>query len=171
MQLPKRRHELLKTYEEESQPLLLTQGGINRLKQELTRLEDIEVKQAVKDVAETGAMGDRSENAEYQEARHRLSRLQHRIFALKERLKRVAVISKPRQGSVAKVALGSTVVVDVGQVERSYQIVGPSESSPSHGRISHLSPLGSALMGHTIGETVEIETPNGRIHYLIKTIS
>lgn len=170
MQLPKRRHELLRTYEEESTPLYLTQAGINRLTKELVRLETVDVKQAVKDVAETGAMGDRSENAEYQEARHRLSRLQHRIFALKERIKRVALIKKPHKGN-DYVSLGSTVVVQVGQIERTYQIVGPAESSPAHGRISHLSPLGSALIGHAAKDTITIDTPNGEIHYLILSLS
>ena len=166
MQLPKRRHEKMKTYEEENEPVVLTPAGLRRLEQELERLETKDVKQAIEDVARTGAFGDRSENAEYQEARHRLSRTHARIFGLKERLKRVAIIQKPRSGAQT-VRLGSVVLVRVGKQERTYEIVGPSESSPSHGRISHVSPLGVALIGKRVGDTGNISTPNGETSYHI----
>jgi transcription elongation factor GreA len=166
MRLPKRRHELLKTYEEESTPIPLTAEGLRKLESELKRLETKDVKQAVEDVASTGAFGDRSENAEYQEARHRLSRTQSRIFYLKERLKRVVVIQKSKKGN-SLIKLGSTAVVQIEGKERTYEIVGPAESNPTHGRISHVSPLGAALLGHRANESITIQTAKGEALYHI----
>lgn len=166
MRLPKRRHELLKAYEEEGAPVYLTKEGLRKLERELIRLETKDLKQAIEDVARTGAFGDRSENAEYQEAKHRLSRTHARIFHIKERLKRVVIIRKPRGGHM-RVVLGSTVTVRLGEQERVYELVGPAESSPSHGRISHVSPLGSALLEHVVGDEVELHTATGTKKYLI----
>jgi transcription elongation factor GreA len=170
MRLPKRRHELLKTYEEEGLPVYLTAEGARRLEAELKRLETKDQKQAIEDVARTGAFGDRSENAEYQEAKHRLSRTHSRIFYIKERLKRVVVIRKTKKAAHV-ITLGSTVVLQTGNKERTYEIVGPSESNPANGRISHVSPLGEALLGHAVGDSVDIETANGKMTYSILRIS
>ena len=169
MRLPKRRHELLKTYEEESLPVHLTPAGLRKLEAELLRLETKDLKQAIQDVERTGAFGDRSENAEYQEAKHRMTRTHSRIFYLKERLKRVELIQKPRKGSTT-IALGSRVTLRTPSKELVYEIVGPSESNPSTGRISHLSPLGALLLGHSIGDEVTLATPNGATNYLITAL-
>lgn len=170
MRLPKRRHELLKTYEEDDALIPLTAAGKRKLEQELVRLETRDLPQAIEDVARTGAFGDRSENAEYQEAKHRLSRTHARIFYLKERLKRVILIRKTKT-SVERVQLGSTVTVELNSETRVYEIVGPSESNPSQGRISHVSPLGTALLGHIIGDIILLETANGINKYTITTIT
>ena len=170
MRLPKRRHELLKTYEEESAPVYLTAEGVRRLEAELQRLETKDVPQAIEDVERTGAFGDRSENAEYQEAKHRLSRSHARIFFLKERLKRIIVIREPKKNT-GIVLLGSTVTLRVAEAERTYRIVGPSESNPSQGRISHVSPLGAALMGHKIGDEIDLTTEHGVTRYTILDIT
>ncbi len=170
MRLPKRRHELLKTYEEESLPVYLTKDGLRTLERELERLKTKDQPQAIEDVARTGAFGDRSENAEYQEAKHRLSRTHARIFYLQERLKRVVVIHKPRAGAKHIVRLGSTVVVQTGSAQRTFEIVGPSESSPAKGRISHVSPLGAALLGQSVDSKIELQTEKGMIEYIILEI-
>ncbi len=166
MRLPKRRHELLKTYEEEDAPVLLTKAGLHKLEQELERLQTHDLPQAIEDVARTGAFGDRSENAEYQEAKHRLSRTHSRIFYLTERLKRVILIQTSRSNRQT-IQLGSRVIVQVHGTERVYHIVGPSESNPSQGRISHLSPLGIALLGHSVGDTINLHTEKGLTPYII----
>ena len=170
MRLPKRRHELLKTYEEEDALIPLTVVGKRKLEQELVRLETRDLKQAIEDVARTGAFGDRSENAEYQEAKHRMSRIHARIFYLKERLKRVVLIRRTK-GTGERVQLGSTVTVELNNQTRTYEIVGPSESNPSQGRISHVSPLGIALLGHSVGDIVHLETPNGINKYTITAVA
>lgn len=130
----------------------MTQLGIQRLKNTLEDLEHHQRPTAVKDVSEAVQKGDLSENAEYQEAKMRLARIDGRIFSLKERIKNAVVI--PDAGTSGKIQLGSTVLLYVNGHQREYQIVGPSETNPTKGRISHLSPLGAALLGRVAGETV-----------------
>ncbi len=170
MRLPKRRHELLKTYDEDDQPVYLTPAGRSKLEAELQRLETKDLKQAIEDVARTGAFGDRSENAEYQEAKHRMVRTHSRIFSIKERLKRVVLIRASKNSS-SQVHLGSSVSLRVGEKEVVYEIVGPAESNPSKGRISHVSPLGEALLGHVVGDQIPLSTTQGITVYSILAIN
>jgi transcription elongation factor GreA len=167
MRLPIRKSQQLKDRDDE-EVVLLTQGAVDRTRRELEDLETSQRPQAVQDVSEAVAKGDLSENAEYQEAKSRLARIDGRIFSLKDRLKRVSIIQKTGTHTVQ---LGSTVVVSVNGKEKTYSIVGPRESNPTHGRISHVSPIGSALIGHSVGEWVNVETPNGATTYHIEKIS
>lgn len=143
----------------------LTIRGVEHLKNELKRQEQ-EHPGAVDDVARLAELGDFSENAEYQDAKYRLRRINDRITSLKERIKHVVVIEEGGSES-GKIEIGSTVIVKVNELERTYQIVGPAESSPARGRISYLSPLGSALLDHQPGEKVELPTDHGLVIYEI----
>ncbi len=166
MQLPKRKSTQLRQREDDRAADLLTPKALQRLKDEVARLESQDRPIAVEDVSRSVQLGDLSENAEYQEAKARLSRIDGRLFSLKERIKRAILISQTDDGS-GRVHLGSTVVLDVEGREKVYQIVGPSEVNPTRGRISHLSPLGSALMQHTAGETVTVQTAEREVAYRI----
>ena len=79
-------------------------------------------------------------------------------------------IRKPKKNT-GIVLLGSTVTLRVAEAERTYRIVGPSESNPSQGRISHVSPLGAALMGHKIGDEIDLTTEHGVTRYTILDIT
>lgn len=163
MRIPKRRSQELKTvYDEE--PVLLTPDGLKRLKTERERLDKVERPQAVQDVYEARQKGDLSENAEYQEARSRLSRLQSRIFNIDEKLKRAKVITKQSSG---KIGIGSVVVLQTGGKTKIYSIVGPHEADVLRGRISHLSPLGSELLQHSTGDIIVLHTQQGDTEYKI----
>ena len=155
MRLPQRKSQLLKRTDE-SAPLYLTADGIQRLETELDRLKRIDRPQAVQDFSRFGELGDRSENAEYQEAKFRLTRIDGRIFSLTERLKRAIPITHTSSNTVK---LGSTVVIRRHDKETTYLIVGQQEAHPAKGRLSHLSPLGSALLGRSVGDEVRFETP------------
>ncbi|MBP7134212.1 transcription elongation factor GreA [Patescibacteria group bacterium] len=168
MRLPTRRWEKLKNREDETAVIYLTPAGKQRLEREVDDLEHVQQRQAAEDVARTGAMGDLSENAEYQEAKHRLARIHGRIFSIKDRLRRVVLIQKQQAGGV--IALGSTVTLEIGGKERIYELVGSSEVNPSRGRISHVSPLGQALLGHKAADVVVLTTENGEMTYLIKSV-
>ncbi len=169
MQIPKRRSQQLRQTDQEDE-VLLTPEAIERLRRELEDLQKRQVKQAAEDVSIAVQKGDLSENAEYQEARARLSRIHARIFSLQDRLKRVVVIQQPSTGA-ASVQLGCTVTVETGGKKKTYQLVGPHEASPSHGRISHVSPLGLALMGRALNEEIVVEAPQGKIAYKILEIT
>ena len=150
-------------------PVHLTPDGRKRIADELVRLKH-ELPALALEAQRTAAYGDRSENAEYKEAKSTLRRTQRRIWTLEDRLKRVAIIPIGKNQS-GKIALGSTVVLASDAHTRAmYQILGPHETNPEKGRIAHLSPLGSALIGKRKGETVEIQTPGGSSTYRIVEI-
>lgn len=144
--------------------IYLTLDAIAGLKRELERLDKVERPQAVHDVAEAQQKGDLSENAEYQEARARLSRIQRRIFNLEERLKRAKPIEKQTGG---RVGLGSIVVLKHDGKTKTYTLVGPHEADILRGRISYLSPLGAALLNHVVNDIVQIQTEQGEKEYTI----
>lgn len=162
MQIPKRRSQSLKILEEKDN--FLTADKVERLKKDLEDLEKRQHPQAVEDLSVALQKGDLSENAEYTESKARLARIDGRIFSIKERIKN-AVIIEQDAGSSTEVRIGSTVLLSVNGTQREYQILGTQESDPSRGRISYRSPLGSALIGHATGESVDVQTENGIISY------
>jgi transcription elongation factor GreA len=168
MQLPLRRSQRNKIHDDEG-PLYLTVAGIKLKEKELERLEKRDQPRAVEDVSVAVAKGDLSENAEYHEARGRLSHIQARVFALKDQLRRAVTINET-QGPSGRVQIGSTVVLEQEEKEKTYQIVGPQETNPSRGRISHLSPLGAALLGKKVGEDVIIKTDASETTYKVTSI-
>lgn len=114
------------------------------------------------EVARTQEMGDLSENAAYQEAKHHLRRTASRIAGLEERL--MSAIPIEAGTNDGQVRIGSNVTVSDGAVERTYQILGSQETDPMKGRISYLSPLGAALMGKREGDEAEA---NGRAYRVV----
>ncbi len=147
----------------------LTAEAVEALKKELERLT-AQRPRAVEDLSRAREMGDLSENAAYHEAKGRLGKIDGLIFALKEQLKR-AVIIEPGAGPGGRARLGSTVVVKVGGKEKSYQLVGPQETDPAKGRISHVSPLGSILMDRQAGDKAVLKTAERETVYEIIRVS
>lgn len=165
MQLPKRRSQMLRK-QDDIGSVLLTSDAILRLKRDLDDLLKNQRPQAVADVSRYVQLGDLSENAEYQEAKSRMARIDGRIFSLQERLKRASVIdTRPNESGL--IQLGSTVDLDVAGKRKTYQIVGPHETNPTRGRISHLSPLGLALIGHKAGQSVTVQAQEHEVVYNI----
>ena len=157
MRLPQRRSQMMVKHGPETDHL--TEESVNRLKKTLYELENIERPKIVVDLAHAITLGDFSENAEYQDAKARLSRIDGRIFGMKERIKHAIVITSGSPDG--KIGLGSTVDLIINGKQKTYRILGPQEADPSKGRISHLSPLGSALMGKSVGDIVDYKTPDG----------
>lgn len=169
MRLPLRKHERLKIHKDEGS-LYLTKDGLEKLKHTLVDLQKVQLPQAIEDVKRTAEFGDFSENAEYQEAKGRLRRIHARIFSITEDLKRVSIITQNAH-ALGQVQMGSTVVLETNGMQKTYQIVGPHEANPVKGRVSHVSPLGSALVGKKIGESVSIKTTQGEVMYQIVSIA
>ena len=151
-------------------PIDLTQEGAVRLRERLEHLKKI-LPDLAAETQRTAAYGDRSENAEYKEAKSALRRTQWQIWTLEDRLKRVVEIKTPRKPS-GIVELGSTVVVEsTTGIKKTYKIVGPYETNPTQARISNQSPLGTALMYRKTGDVIRVRTPGGTQEYRIVEVT
>ena len=116
--------------------------------------------------------GDLSENADYQAAKEEQGFLEGRILELKHILRNAVVIQK-NANSDGRIDLGSVVtVVEEGYDDpETYYLVGRTEADPGKGKISHVSPLGKALMGHVAGDKVQYRAPGGEIGFKIVDVS
>jgi len=146
----------------------LTATGVKELEQELKRLiaERGPIAQRIKVARE---FGDLSENAEYSSARQEQGQVESRISELDHILKNVSVIEPPKDGNT--VELGNTVRLKGDKGDKEFTIVGSVEADPFNGKISNESPIGQAMLGKKLGETVEIKTPGDTTTYKIKSIS
>jgi transcription elongation factor GreA len=147
--------------------IYLTKTGLDELKKEYDNLCKIKRPQVVNQVAASREMGDLAENAEYTAAREELSFVDGRIEELEEILKKVIIITDQANSSTNQVKLGSKVTVRHNGNKTVYHVVGEWEADPAEQKISHESPLGKALLGKKIGETVEVTAPAGKVTYTI----
>lgn len=139
---------------------LLTERKFVELQNKLERMINSRPR-LVAEVARLAETGDFSENAGYQNAKARLRGLNNAILVLEEQLKRAEILKAPTRTDVVQV--GSTVVLEQDGRQRTYQILGSTETNPAFGIISHSSPLGSALLGRKIGERVMIRLANREV--------
>lgn len=147
----------------------LTRAGVDELQTELDALiaKRADIADAIKTARE---QGDLTENAEYQSARAEQERNEARIAELENIVQNVEIIKKPRGDS--KVQLGSTVKLKGGGGKaKEFQVVGTVEANPLIGKISDESPIGQAMIGKKVGDSVEIVTPNDTHTYKIVDIS
>jgi transcription elongation factor GreA len=113
-------------------------------------------------------LGDLKENSDYTAAREEQSFLEGRIAQLEATLRTARVIETPDADAGGWIVLGATVTIeDEAGARSTFRIVGSAEADPANGRISNVSPVGRAILGHTAGETVEIAAPRGAVRYRI----
>ncbi len=151
-----------------AKPYYVSEEGLQELKKELEYLRNVKRREIAERIKEAKALGDLSENAEYQEAKEAQAENEGRIAELEDLLRRAVVIKK--RGGLERVWIGSTVDVKSGKKYRTFTIVGSEESDPDKGFISNESPLGQAFLGKKVGEEVEVETPAGKVKYKILSI-
>ena len=146
----------------------ITSDGKLKVEEELKSLKTIERPRIINAIAEARAHGDLSENAEYHAAKEEQGHNETRIMELEDLLSRAEVID-PSSLSGKDIKFGANVqLVDIDtDEEASYQIVGDIESDFKKKKISISSPLAKALIGKTIGEEVEVNTPGGGKSYEI----
>ena len=123
--------------------------------------------EAASEVTRLAELGDFSENVEYQLAKGRLRGINNRIMVLENQLNQAVIITRQKKGVVE---LGSTVTIESDGKEKTYQILGSSETDPGKGIISHNSTIGAALIDCKIGEIVKIKLANKEIEYKIISI-
>lgn len=146
--------------------LKLTKEGLEKLKAEFAELTE-KRPQVLERMVAAREMGDLSENAGYHASKEELLRIDNRLAELKV-LMRLGQVVEPK--SQDKVQIGTSVELTNGKDFFEYKIVGQLEGDPANGKISEVSPAGSALIGKKAGDEVEIETPNGTTSYKIVKI-
>lgn len=150
----------------------MSEEGYKKLMAELKELETVERPKISAAIAEARDKGDLSENAEYDAAKDEQAKMELRIVEIENMLKNARVVD---ESDVDVNAIGICARVKVLDMEfdeeEEYVIVGSTEADPGNNKISDESPIGMALMGHKVGDVVDIETPGGQIQYKVLEIS
>jgi transcription elongation factor GreA len=149
----------------------LTRERYNELENELHYSKTVREREVAEQIKEARSFGDLSENSEYDEAKNEQGKLYSRIAEIENVLAHAVIIDEADLQSDSVDAGCKVSISDVksGRVFE-YQIVGSQEANPTQGRISDESPLGKALVGAKVGETVEFEAPAGVMRFKIMSI-
>ena len=145
---------------DQSEEFYVTEQGLADMKKELDYLKTEKRPKVIAALKEARALGDLSENAEYDAARSEQSDTENRIVTLEKMIENAIVI---KEGAKDLVSVGSTVVIEYledGEKDE-YTIVGVKEADPFANKISNASPIAKAILGHKQGETVVVASPNG----------
>lgn len=156
--------------------VILTQEGLEKLEQELEELKSVKRKEIAEIIKVALSFGDLSENSEYDEAKNEQAIMEARIADIEVTLKNVKVIDESELSN-ENIHIGSKVEVRVNNPRTgktdvyNYKIVGSNEADPLSGNISDESAVGKALLGHGIGDKIEVEVPAGMMEYEVLAIS
>lgn len=148
----------------------LTEEGYKRLEEELNHKKSVTRMEVADRLKAAIALGDLSENSEYDDAKNQQAFLEGDIATLEEKLRNAQIIdASKKKGIEGTITLGTMVTVrDIeDDFEDTYTIVGSTEADPDEGRISNESPVGAAIIGHKVGEIVEIIVAGNVIRYEI----
>jgi len=147
-----------------SDPIALTQEGLNKITKELHQLKTVKRKELAGRLEAAKDLGDLSENADYQQAKEDSAWTEGRINELEDLVSRAVLAEAPKAGVVS---IGSTATVSINGQTKLFTVVGATEANPSQGRISSESPLGAALLNAKVGNEVEVKTPGGMVTYKV----
>ena len=150
----------------------LTAEGYKKLVEELEHLRTTGREQTAAKIKEARSFGDLSENAEYDEAMNEQAIMEAKIARLEEELKNAQILDD-EDVRTDVIGVGSLVKVydKTYKEELEFQIIGKAQANPEEQRVSDESPIGRALLGHAVGEVVDVETPGGAVHLEILSIS
>ena len=150
---------------------ILTYEGLKKLEDELDELKVVKRKEVSQKIKEAREQGDLSENAEYDAAKDEQRDIEARIEEIEKILKNAEVVVE-EEVDTDTISIGCKIkILDCEfDEELEYKIVGSTEANSLKGKISNESPVGKALIGHKVGDTVEVETPAGVFSYKILEI-
>lgn len=145
----------------------LSKEGVAELQAELADLKAnlVNIIEAIKVARD---QGDLSENAEYHAAKEDQERVDNRISEIEHILANAEIVTRAPKG---KVSIGNKVTLKNGRKTVEYHIVDSVEADPLESKISDASPIGSALIGKKVGDTIEINLPAGKTSYEIQAIA
>ena len=151
-------------------PTYLTAEGKQKLEEELDYLVNVRRREVAEFIRLAKEEGDLSENSAYDEAKLNQGFVEGRIQTIQAQLRNAVIIEK--NGNSDEVHLGSQVTVEEeGVGKETYFIVGSAEADPLNGKISNESPIGRALLGAKVGDTVRAETPGGEVAFKVVKIA
>ncbi len=150
---------------------VLTRRGEQKLKEELNELKSVRRREVAEKIKVALSFGDLSENSEYDEAKNEQGIIESRIAEIEQTLAHAQIIDDD-DISTERVGIGTTVkILDMEMDEEmEFKMVGTKEADISSGKMSDESPIGSAILDHEVGDTVEVETPSGVIEFKILEI-
>lgn len=148
---------------------LITKEGFKKLQEELENRKTVIRQEVARAIKEAKEQGDLSENAEYAEAKRQQNENENRIAELEMIIKDSRIVEHDK--SVIGIQIGSRVKVKFNGDEMEFQIVGTNEADPANLKISNESPMGRAFMGRIKGDSVDVETPKGRVRYKILDVN
>ncbi len=151
---------------------ILTDEGLKKLEEELEQLKTVTRKEVADKIKVALSFGDLSENSEYDEAKNEQALVESRIVQIEAMLKNVKILDEDELTNDI-VSVGSKIKLFDKEFDEEvdYQIVGSTEADPMSGRISDESPVGQSLLGHKVGDVVEVETPGGGCLYEVLEIT
>ena len=151
---------------------IITDEGLRRLEEELEDLKIVKRKEIAEKIKVALSFGDLSENSEYDEAKNEQAIIEGRIAEIENQLKNVRVLDESELNTEV-VHVGSKIRIrETGTTqEETYKIVGSTEADPINGRISDESPVGKSMLGHSVGDVVEVLIPSGAVSYELIEIS
>ena len=147
---------------------LLTYEGLKKLEDELQDLKVVQRKAIAQKIKEAREQGDLSENAEYDAAKDEQRDIEARIEQIEKILKNAEVVVED-EVDLDKISVGC-VTLDRVFEEEEFKLVGSSEANSLNGKISNESPVGKALIGARVGDTIQVETQAGTIEYKVLEI-
>lgn len=153
-----------------TQPIYLSQGGLEKLREELENLRTVRRHEVAESIQQSRERGGTVGNAEYEESRNELAFMEGRILTL-DNLINNAVIIEESTGPRDTIEVGATVTVQNqdGQTFQ-YTITGSAEADPSQGKISNVSPIGHSLLGKRVNDKTNVAAPSGTIELEILAI-
>lgn len=150
--------------------LRMTQEKLNSLKEKLQYIQEIALPKAVKETRQYGENGDFSENAEYQIAKGRLRGLLRAQDELNYQINNAEVVKPTTNTDTVQIGHEVTTAVVGQDLQKTFTILGSSETNPAKGIISYTSPLGAALVGHSVGDVVTVHMADRDVQYEIIAI-
>jgi len=148
----------------------LTAEGLAKLEAELEYLRTVRRQEVAARIQRATEIGGTVDNAEYDEAKNEQAFIEGRILTLENIINNAIIIpEKPKNSGVVQVGSTVTVLTDKNKKEK-FIIVGSTETDPSKGKISNVSPIGKALLGKRVGEEAEVRIPAGKIRFKIVSI-
>lgn len=150
--------------------VLLTADGLKKLQEKLDHLKSVKRLEVADRLKAAIALGDLSENSEYDDAKNEQAFLEGEIAELEEKIRHAKIIENSADSNV--VSMGSKIVLKDLEFNETdeYLLVGSTEADPDEGKISNESPVGAAIIGKSVGEVVEVQVGENIINYEIMEI-